>query len=144
MRIGFTGTQQGMTDNQLSMVKKMLQDFKPEQLHHGDCIGADEQAHLMANIFDISVTIHPPTDTKKRAFCPAYDLMLPAKPYLERNHDIVDVTDLLIAAPKSSTEELRSGTWATIRYAKKKYKHINIVYPNGVVEYWSRVGSLRR
>lgn len=44
----------------------------------------------------------------------------PAKPYLERNKDIANEgIDGLIAAPSGWVEELRSGTWATVRYARK-------------------------
>jgi hypothetical protein len=56
------------------------------------------------------------------------------KEYLDRNHDIVDSSDLLIAVSESTVEVLRSGTWATIRYAKKLRKPIKIIYPDGKVE----------
>ena len=59
------------------------------------------------------------------------DQTLPPKDYLDRNHDIVDQTDLLIATPKENTEVLRSGTWATIRYAKKINKPTWIIETNG-------------
>ena len=52
------------------------------------------------------------------------------KPYLERNKDIVDETGLLIATPKGE-EIVRSGTWSTIRYARKNHKKIIIIMPNG-------------
>jgi len=53
------------------------------------------------------------------------------RPPLVRNRDIVDATDMLIAAPATRKEVLRSGTWATIRYAKKMKKWIYIIYPSG-------------
>jgi len=55
-----------------------------------------------------------------------------ARPPLTRNHDIVDCTELLIACPKSMKEELRSGTWATVRYARKLERPVIIIYPNGI------------
>jgi hypothetical protein len=45
--------------------------------------------------------------------------VLPVKPPFERNEDIADMCDILIAAPKAATEVLRSGTWATIRHARR-------------------------
>lgn len=35
------------------------------------------------------------------------------------------------AAPKDFKEELRSGTWATIRYAVKQQKRVIIIFPDG-------------
>jgi hypothetical protein len=58
---------------------------------------------------------------------------MPAKPYLVRNHEIVDDSQVLIAAPKEFTEQLRSGTWATIRYARKIGRTVRIVFPDGSI-----------
>jgi predicted Rossmann fold nucleotide-binding protein DprA/Smf involved in DNA uptake len=52
---------------------------------------------------------------------------------LDRNRDIVDAAAVLIAAPKEMTETLRSGTWATVRYARKQGKQVWIVWPDGTV-----------
>lgn len=56
------------------------------------------------------------------------------KEYIKRDKDIVDTSDILIATPRFMYEELRSGTWATVRYAEKKNKPIVIIWPNGDVE----------
>lgn len=58
-------------------------------------------------------------------------LFIPIKPPLVRNHDIVDSTELLIACPKEQVEVLRSGTWATIRYARKKEITVWLIDPEG-------------
>lgn len=79
------------------------------------------------------VVIHPPKDESKRAFSIA-DEVRGAKPYLQRNKDIVDETDVLIATPKGNEEELRSGVWATIRYARKQKKKIVIIFPDGSIK----------
>jgi hypothetical protein len=39
--------------------------------------------------------------------------------YLQRNKDIVNNCNYLIACPYSNKEQLSSGVWSTIRYAKK-------------------------
>jgi hypothetical protein len=44
--------------------------------------------------------------------------MFPEKSYLDRNHDIVDSCSILLALP-TGQEILPSGTWATIRYARR-------------------------
>jgi len=53
---------------------------------------------------------------------------------LERNRAIVDETDILLAAPLESEEQLRSGTWATVRYARKQHKTVLVIFPNGIVQ----------
>jgi predicted Rossmann fold nucleotide-binding protein DprA/Smf involved in DNA uptake len=55
------------------------------------------------------------------------------RPYLVRNRDIVDVCNLLLATPGGTVEQLRSGTWATIRYARRIGRPVWIVFPNGEV-----------
>jgi hypothetical protein len=49
-----------------------------------------------------------------------------------RNHRIVDMTRVLVACPDGE-ERQHSGTWATVRYARKRGKWIIIVYPDGTV-----------
>lgn len=130
MKVGFTGTQRGMTAEQLRTVEKLLEALKPKEMHHGDCIGADSQFHSV-QVKALRV-IHPPDVPKKRAFCSGE--LRAEKPYLERNRDIVNETDCMIATPSGRTEMVRSGTWATIRYARKVSKPLTIVYPDGQME----------
>jgi len=51
-----------------------------------------------------------------------------------RNHKIVDICDILVAFPQTNSETVRSGTYATIRYARKCKKPIIIIYPDGSVK----------
>jgi hypothetical protein len=133
-KIGFTGTQFGMTNRQKKSFIRLLlsQKIIPTEFHHGDCIGADEQANKIVGIIP-KIVIHPPSFDAKRAFCFSRDVRSP-KPYIERNHDIVDETDVLIACPRTKEEELRSGTWATIRYARKTGKPIWYIWPDGLID----------
>ena len=49
-------------------------------------------------------------------------------PYLERNLNIIKNSSILIACPiDKNNEELRSGTWSTIRKARKLNKIIHIL-----------------
>ena len=103
----------------LMLVKRTCTEF-----HHGDCIGADEEAHLIAAriLGEERIWIHPPRKKGKRAFCTSPHI-LPVDDYLPRNRSIVTMTDALLAAPKSMTEEFRgSGTWMTIREAERQHK----------------------
>lgn len=139
IRVGFTGTQQGMTDEQKARVDLLLAELTHDavEFHHGDCVGADEEAHDIADNHSVDIVIHPPDNDSKRAFCTGGEVMEP-KPYLERNRAIVDATSILIACPNGS-ERMRSGTWATVRYARTKiYARGNqltyIVTPSGEIK----------
>lgn len=133
MKIGFTGTQQGMTEPQKETVEFILRNKKTtdDEFHHGDCVGADEQAWKMAFQLYIKTVGHPPKDPSKRAFT-SNDENWPEEDYLVRNHHIVDECELLIATP-GGPEKLRSGTWATIRYAKKIGRDTAIISPDGTI-----------
>ena len=133
IKIGFTGTKKGVTRDQHERFKLTLSKYNGV-LHHGDCIGADDEAHSLALFLKMPIVIHPPNNCKSRAFCGLQFpnkmvTMVDPKPYLNRNHDIVDACDILIATPKQHEEVLRSGTWATIRYARKTGKKIIIIGP---------------
>lgn len=134
--VGFTGTQVGMTEKQKITLGRLIERAKVSEFHHGDCIGADEEADNIVRLVSTAVIhIHPPIDDRAQAWCfmRGEDVEYPPKPYLDRNHDIVDACDILYATPKGFKEELRSGTWATIRYARKKGKKIKIIFPDGSI-----------
>ena len=133
--IGFTGTQVGLTTKQKEVLTGLFDtahNIYPSVLHHGCCIGADAEAHKIADTIGMWIVLHPPTNKGKVAALIGNDTR-PAKEYLARNRDIVDESEYLIACPGTMHEELRSGTWSTVRYARKKNKQITIIYPNGSV-----------
>ena len=127
MIVGFTGSSEGMSDDQIKELWHWLgiyADVENEfEFHHGDCVGADAEAHDIAKLRRYKTIAHPPTIENKRAF-KAADIILEAKKYLDRNQDIAEVCDVLIAAPLTDKEVLRSGTWSTIRKAKKLNKEV--------------------
>lgn len=138
IKLGFTGTQHGMTDIQAQVVfnELMLYGQVPEQVvtevHHGCCVGADAQFHDMLAYMpkDVVVHGHPPVITTKMAHCQC-DVMHEPLDYLVRNRAIVDASNTLFAAPQGE-EELRSGTWSTVRYARRKGRiNIMIIMPDG-------------
>lgn len=131
--VGFTGTRRGMTEVQAATVHWVLKTRQAEFLHHGDCVGADAEVHEIARLLGIEILIHPPVDQTYRAFCEGGALAYKPTPYIERNHMIVRTTNLLIAAPGQMDEITRSGTWATVRYARKKGHEIVVVYPDGTM-----------
>jgi hypothetical protein len=55
------------------------------------------------------------------------------KPPLVRNEVIERETGLLLAAPGEVIEQHRSGTWSTVRFARKMGRAIWIVRPDGTI-----------
>lgn len=132
-KVGFTGTRWGMTPHQSSSFLELVKTLNIVEFHHGDCVGADADAHhIIQSNTEAKIVIHPPNNESGRAFCEA-ECILPKKEYLVRNHDIVNSSDILIATPGECTEQLRSGTWATIRYARKAGKKVYIIVPDGKI-----------
>jgi hypothetical protein len=141
LRIGFTGTREGLTERQLSAFRVRTEDLKQfAELHHGACVGADAGAVWLAWYTHErwgwpKIIAHPsdlPGLTDPEAIAHSH-VVLPAKPPLERNRDIVDDCDMLLACPKGMAEERRSGTWSTVRYARKAGKPIVLFWPDGKV-----------
>lgn len=135
--IGITGTREGATPQQLislTAIFGLLSEVADDiiRLHHGDCIGVDEQACELALEAGFLLHCHPPTNPKLRARIRS-DKESPPRHYLIRNEDIVNYSDVLIALPKGNEEELRSGTWSTIRYAKRVEQPFIIIFPDGTI-----------
>jgi len=148
MKIGFTGTQSGMTEWQKNSLRETLEYLKGTEFVHDDSPGASQEANEIAFDYGIRIfTIFPPLNGKKRAWCfnPSHSRMdsqwhaiehkgiqvqvrwMPMDDYLKRNKHIVDNVDHMISAPKEHQHSLKSGTWSTIRYIWKiKKSHINI------------------
>lgn len=128
MIVGFTGTREGMSDKQKETLAWLFDSIYVDEFHHGDCIGADKDAHIIVcdSGSSAKIVIHPPINTSKRAYCisigEGYHNMEELSPYeyLERNKHIVDASQLLIVAPENYIESTRSGTWSTYRYGKGK------------------------
>jgi hypothetical protein len=135
MRVGFTGTREGMTRAQTVALNEWWEGLDVDEFHHGACVGADEEAVSCCQNFTTAKIIAHPGDihrlTSRKAVRESLMTAHP-KPCLNRNLDIVDACDILAACPKGP-EELRSGTWATVRYARKAGRPIVIFWPDGSV-----------
>lgn len=141
---GFTGTRKGLTKRQLGALKTLLLDLECDEFHHGDCLGADAEFHALVDNEGCRVVIHPPFVNAHRANCVtkcADGIVMPPRDYLDRDYEIAK-SPILIACPAEETGEVvRSGTWATVRYArqlrvrdKSVPKTIYIIRPSGRVE----------
>lgn len=133
VHVGFTGSRHGMTTDQDRTVRALLEDLqehhRAEVFHHGDCTGADDQAATLAHELGYWVVAHPPTNRRVRAYGYYDELVRPA-PYLARNREIVDACHRVIACPASTVEQQRSGTWATVRYARTRGVRLAVLGPH--------------
>jgi len=142
MILGFTGTRKGLTPPQTKALLSALLDQPPSAAHHGCAVGADaEFALAVAHIFDHAKprvlivgwpsNVAGQVDERAMKCC---DQVHDCRAPLERNRCIVDACERLIACPAGMAEEQRSGTWATVRYARKVGKPVTIVWPDGSVQ----------
>lgn len=130
---GFTGSRVGMTPEQKHAVRLELERACIRWWHHGDCVGSDKDFHGIARAFGCLIEVHPPNIDTLRAFCNG-DIMHPAKDYVARDHDIVKSSSRLLATPSSMFEIGFSGTWLTVRYARKLRRPVTIIFPDGSVK----------
>ena len=135
MRAGFTGTRNGMTVLQKDLFTRIVNCFRAMGViafHHGDCIGSDGEASAIVDIVmgvvGCTIVGHPPDRDSLRGYARC-DEVRDKKPFIERDHDIVDETNILIATPATLYELQRSGTWATIRYAQRCNRPVVIIPP---------------
>lgn len=126
IKIGFTGNRYGITSEQKNQIISILDKYDNLIVSHGDCVGSDTDFHNLCMNYrtehqnkKIKIHIYPPNNSKLRAFNQG-DLIMDEKPYLQRNLNIIKNSSILIACPiDKNKEELRSGTWSTIRKARK-------------------------
>lgn len=127
IKIGFTATREGISIYQKQELARLVKLLQPSEVHHGLCQGGDAEFHdlVRALLPNCKIVGHPPTI--KTVYVYRYcDEMRRPKSYLDRNKGIVDETNVLIGCPLGK-EILRSGTWSTIRYAKKLERKVYII-----------------
>lgn len=142
MKLAFTGTRQGMTDAQRQTVKRLLETLKPTEVHHGDCVGSDDDFANICHNLDARprIVAHPGKsatgmdDHDLRAHNAHNDEILPIETHFKRNRTMVKLSPVLIATPYESAHQKTGGTWYTIDLAKKSQSTVFVVWPDGSVE----------
>lgn len=137
--VAFTGTRRGMQDSQQARLRERLEALRDAHgqvwLCHGDCVGADAQAHAIAKALGYKVAVFPPDRDGQRAFVTDYDWIATPKPFLVRDDLMVKHAHTVFGTPHQFKEVYRgSGTWYTIRRACAARKAGEIIYPDGSTE----------
>ena len=130
MKVGVTGTRHGLSDPQRNNLSTWLSTRDVSELHHGQCVGADEAAHELALEMGYHVVIHPPTVASLTFALEEGDWeLLEPEQYLVRNQAIVNSVDMMLVLPHPT---LRSrGTWYTYNLAKRKGVPCVVFYGDG-------------
>ena len=142
-RIGITGTREGLTREQRDALADHLRRWLlfsiqgvPE-FHHGGATGADRHAHnVVREVYGVTarVVVHPASDLPEPPTdWTDADELRPAYPALVRNRRIVDATagnGMLLAFPRTRREEQRSGTWDTVRAARRRNLAVLYFWPD--------------
>lgn len=138
MRVGVTGSRFDPAPVQAGRLGIELCRFKMDadaELDHGDCTGSDALAHELGAHLGYRLHVHPPTVDTYRAFKWGHVNYDPQS-YAARDAAIVHRVGRLLALPRAAERDplsLRSGTWLTIRLARRKGIPISIIWPDGSV-----------
>lgn len=129
MKVGVTGTREGMTEKQFEEVVKFFETHHISELHHGDCAGVDAEVAEYATSLGIKTVCHPPISDYLRVFHNSTEFR-EKYGYLERDQHIVNETELLLVIPKQTTWQPNGGTWYTHDYAVKLESKILVIWPS--------------
>jgi hypothetical protein len=135
MILGFTGTRKGLSKAQRSALPYALCAIRADQVIHGGAMGADTEFGTWTG--SVEVVIYPASAERYEYWrcvqSPWLTINPPIKP-LVRNVIIANRCDHLLACPAEMVEQQRSGTWATVRYARKAGKPITLLLPDGSIQ----------
>jgi hypothetical protein len=114
VRVGFTGTREGMSRDQARQLRWLLDALLDSHLADGEFhYGTHATVALLADGEAAQIA----AELGVKALVPHHAFH---GQELARNRRMVAQIDLLVAAPLTDAEEQRSGTWATVRYARER------------------------
>jgi hypothetical protein len=117
MIIGFTGTRDGTTDDQRFAMRKHFERHRPTVVHHGCCVGADEDmVTLAAGV--AKIVGHVPEDTTQVS---KYALGMSDEITKGRRDGVL--VDEIWVAPKDPSDE----AWLEMKTSRP----VVIFWPNG-------------
>ena len=130
MRFGHTGTRRGMTKAQMHTLRTLVheQGHLVTEWHHGCSGKSDEAGSYIAASLMVPLIIGHPGTARPVGY---WDELREAKDNLVRDGDIAREADHLLATPYEDDEILRSGTWSTVRRARKFRTPVTIIFRDG-------------
>lgn len=139
MIVGTTGTSRGPTPAQHDTFKELVARLPISRFVHGGCVGWDTLAHYAVRRAHpkIPIEIFPSDLHGMQGTCVTIPMgnceIHVEMPPLDRNRLMTQWIYGLIAVPRTDEEQIRSGTWATIRYAREIGLPIYIIRRNGSI-----------
>lgn len=145
--IGVSASRGGLTGPQREVAEEWLARLAGRvELHHGDCVGGDEELADMATELGMWTVAHPPVNDRLRAFHRS-TWRRPPEQYMTRNRRIVaevakaldaGVPAAMWAFPSTATPVARgpgSGTWRTVGIARRMLppQMLTVVLPDAAV-----------
>ena len=118
-------------------IAKVVHDLEADEFNSGGAFGVDSKAALYAWAFHREAKHrlivpkgcwHNEKLVEILSKHPSITVEYVEGGYMRRNDRLVEACTRLVALPRTSREELRSGTWATIRRARKAGVPVDI-YP---------------
>jgi len=124
-----------MTSYQKEGIREWIEAYR-DRIYlavHGACVGSDDEFHHIVREIcgsDVRIWEYPSDIFRLVVTHKDSNHTAPISSGLERNKDIVDTGyHILLAAPQEMEEELRSGTWATVRYARTEEVPVKVFWP---------------
>jgi len=137
-RVGFIGTSETLNPKQLARIRAVLVGLGATELHHGGRIGADVQAHVLADELGLWRFVHPDEEVDHRAYLPS-EAVHPPEPRERAQGRIVDMCQAVVAVPGADECSGRGATWRVVKSAEATRKPVVVVGANGEVLYASPV-----
>lgn len=141
--IAFTGTRRGLSRSQYQALVEVLSAFPGAPVHNGAAHGADRECLAALTKLGPRNVHYWPSNESQREYAfrwgtdferhPLGAKFNPMLPPLDRNRRMVEAATVVVACPQGYAEELRSGTWATVRHARRLGRRLVIVWPDGQV-----------
>lgn len=125
--VGFTGTR-NLTKQDYGVIAEVIKNLPDDvRIVNGGCVGVDTLVARYAFLRSLHVhTIFPSdlsqVDPDAYRWCTTSERMPEGSSYRDRDRRIVEESDVLIAFaqyPENYSRSLRSGTWMTVRIAKR-------------------------
>jgi predicted Rossmann fold nucleotide-binding protein DprA/Smf involved in DNA uptake len=132
MKVAFTGTRSVIAKDE-ALIRKTVQSLPSDStVITGGCLGVDTLVAKIAHELGLKVhTVMPHNRTQAdpywRTRCSTFEEMPEGTDYRDRNTRMVVLCDRLIAFPNKAEDHgasRRSGTWMTVRIARKLGKDV--------------------